>query len=276
MDSSTGFFEFIFSESPKDFRAAYESLNSKPYQIFDILLKEECFMNFFSRMEIYGKNLAYLLSQFPNFEKYDYRSLLSREMIRAFALSFLAETFDDTKSRSAAARIVVSVVKLSDPTALGQLGMRLGALPEILQTLIVEGHIKNLALSHRECFEGLISEPQARDKWVDLILDLCGRCQVHGLWPDVELSKFIRTVPCEFCIFDTFSNRGPNQDPGGESTRPQDCTFRSNMESNVFKYLLGEPLGPWKIILSQQAMEDLEEVNTQGTRSVKLKIFDNF
>ncbi|KAG0641145.1 hypothetical protein HOY80DRAFT_955829 [Tuber brumale] len=268
MDSSTAFFEFVFSESSKNFQAAYESLASKPYQIFDILLKEERFTNFFSRIGVYGNNLANLLSQFPSFQGYDYRTSLLQELIRAFTLSLLAERFDDVKSRDAAARIVVSVVKLSDPTALGQLGTRLGALPGIFQTLIAEGHIKNLALSHKQCFEGLISEPQARDKWVEIITDLCKKCGVHGSRPertsDIELAKFIRTAPCEFCTSDFTFNCGPNRDTEGESTRLRDYAFRSTMDSNVFSYLLGEPLGPWKIILSQEAMENLREANIQG------------
>ncbi|PUU83598.1 hypothetical protein B9Z19DRAFT_821343 [Tuber borchii] len=40
----------------------------------------------------------------------------------------------------------------------------------------------------------------------------------------------------------------------------------------MFKYLLGEPLGPWKIILSQQAMEDLGTENAQSNfESVRRK-----
>ncbi|KAG0641146.1 hypothetical protein HOY80DRAFT_753667 [Tuber brumale] len=267
MDSSTAFFEFIFSESPKNFRAAYESLASNPYQIFDILLKEERFTNFFARIEVYGNNLANLLGQFPSCQKYDYGTLLLQEIIRAFTLSFLTERFD-MKSRGAAARIVVSVVKLSDPTSLGQLGMRLGALPETLQTLVAEGHMKKLALSHKECFEGLISEPRARSKWVEIIMDFCKKCGVHSSGPertsDVGLAKFIRTVPCGSCISDISFNCTANQDPERESMRLWNHASGSNFESDVFSYLLGESLGLWKIIISQKAMEDLREANTQG------------
>ncbi|PUU76957.1 hypothetical protein B9Z19DRAFT_1066218 [Tuber borchii] len=164
MDSRTGFFGFIFSDNPNHFKAAYESLDSRPYQIFDLLLKEGRFTNFFTRIEVYGSNLATLLSQFPRFQQDDYSTLLLREMIRAFTLSLLAERLDDIRSRSAVARIVLSVVKLSDPRGtLGQFGVRLGALPGILRILIAEGHIKELAQTHKRCFEDLISEPQARE-----------------------------------------------------------------------------------------------------------------
>jgi len=275
MDSNTGFFDFIFSNNPRDSKAAYESLSSSPYQIFDLLLKEDLFTNFFSRIEVYGNNLANLLSQFPSFKQDDYSTLLLREITRAFTLSLLAERLDDIRSRSAVAKIVLSVVKLSDPRGtLGQFGVRLGALPGILRILIAEGHIKKLAQTHKGCFEDLISEPQAREKWAEFIMELCKECKEHGSKPSVqELAKFIRTVPCEFCnsnvSFDCVLNDGPE----GEPTRVRGSSLGLNMESNVFKYLLGEPLGLWKIVLSQQAMEDLGTENAQGTCSTKPKFF---
>ena len=278
MDSSTGFFHFIFSDNPKDSKAAYESLDSDPYQIFDLLLKEGHFTNFFSRIEVYGNNLASLLSQFPRFQQDDYSTSLLREMIRAFALSLLAERFDDMRSMSAVARIVLSVVKLSDPRGtLGQFGVRLGALPGILRILIAEGHIKNLAQTHKRCFEDLISEQQAREKWVEFILELCKECREHSRRPRTtsapDLAKFIRTVPCEFCNSNASFNCGLNDGLEEEPTPVWGSSFGLGMESNVFQYLLGEPLGPWKIILSEQAMEELRVENTQGTPSTKPKLF---
>jgi len=274
MDSSTAFFDFIFSDTPKDSKAAYESLSSKPYQIFDLLLKEGLFTNFFSRIEVYGNNLDNMLSQFPSFQQDDYSTSLLREIIRAFTLSLLAERFDNMRAMSAIARIVLSVVKLSDPRTLGQFGVRLGALPGILRILIAEGHIQKLALTHKRCFEDLISEPQAREKWVEFIMELCQECEVHGSKPSSRgLAKFIRTVPCEFCnsnvSFDCVLNDGPE----GEPERVWSSSFGLNMESNVFKYLLGEPLGPWKIILSQQAMEDLGTQKAQSNCSTRPSTF---
>ena len=252
MDSSTGFFDFIFSDNPKDSKAAYELLDSRPYQIFDLLLKEGHFTNFFSRIEVYGNNLATLLIQFPSFEQDGYRASLLREMIRAFALSLLAERFDDVRSMSAVARIVLSVVKLSDPRGtLGQFGVRLGTLPGILRILIAEGHIKKLAQTHKRCFEDLISESQAREKWVEFILELCKECKKHGSRPRTtgapDLAKFIRTVPCELCNSKVSFDRELNDGLEGEPTPVWGSSFELGMESNVFKYLLGEPLGPWKI-----------------------------
>ncbi|PWW77617.1 hypothetical protein C7212DRAFT_362779 [Tuber magnatum] len=230
MDSGTGFWEFIFSESPKDFskspkdfKAAYESLDSAPCQIFDLLLREEYFTNFFSRMEVYGNNLASLFSQFPTFQKDDDGALLLQESIRAFTLSLLAERIDDIKSENVVAGVVVS------------------------------------------CFEGLISEPQAKEKWVGFIMDICKGCGVHRSGPKrtsgVELAKFIRTVPCEFCTANISFDYRLSQ---GEPTRSRDDHFGSSMGSKVFQSLLGEPLGPWKIIISQQAMENLGAENAQG------------
>ncbi|PWW79107.1 hypothetical protein C7212DRAFT_340031 [Tuber magnatum] len=268
MDSSTGFFEFIFSEGLKDPKAAYKSLHSNPYQIFDILLREEHFTNFFSRIEVYGNNLAYLLSQFPNFRKDDYSSLLLQETIRAFTLSLLAERLDDMKSRSAAARIVVSVVKLSHPRALRQFGARLGALPGILRVLVLEGYMRELLLTHKQCFEGLISEPQAGEQWVKFIVDFCKGCEVHKSGPrrinGVELAKFIRTVPCRSCTSSISFDYGLGQGTEVERARPRGNRFVLTAESSVFRSLLGEPLGLWKVILSQHAIENLETASAQG------------
>ncbi|CUS11080.1 unnamed protein product [Tuber aestivum] len=279
MNPSTGFFEFIFSETPRDFKAAYESLDSEPYQIFDLLLKEERFKNFFSRIEVYGNNLGYLLSQFPSLQQYGYSTSLLQEIIKAFTLSLLTEKFDGRKSRSAVARIVISVVNLSDPRTLGQFGVRLGGLPEILRILIAEEHIKKLAQTDQRRFEDLISEPRAQERWVEFITDLCKGCRVHRSGPrrtgGVELAKFIRTVPCEFCTTNFSFNCGPSQNSEGEPTGAHDYSLRPVIESNVFEYLLGEPLGPWKIVLSQQAMEDLGEENAQGNfENVRRKFYE--
>ena len=275
MNSNTGFFDYIFSDNPKDSKAAYDSLDSKPYQIFDLLLKEEHFINFFSRIEVYGNNLASLLSQFPSFEQDDYSTSLLREMIGAFALSLLSERFDDMRSRSAVVRIVLSVVKLSHPRkTLGQFGMRLGALPGILRILIAEGHIKTLAQTRKQYFEDLVSEPQARERWVEFIMDLCKECKKHGSRPRTSgVREFIRTVPCEFCNSNIPLDCRLDDSPKGEPARVQSSSFELNTESNVFKYLLGEPLGPWKIILSQQAMEDLGTEKAQSNCSTILSTF---
>ncbi|CUS07542.1 unnamed protein product, partial [Tuber aestivum] len=278
MDSSTGFFKFIFSDRPKYFKAAYESLDLKPYQIFDLLLSQERFKNFFSRVDVYGNNLANLLSQFPSFEKDNYNGSLLREIIRAFTFSLLAERFDEMRARSTVARIVISVVKLSDPRTLGYFGVRLGALPGILRILIAEGHLKKLALTHKRCFEGLISEPRAGKQWVEVIMDLCKKCELHGSRPKrtghLELGKFIRTIPCEHCP-DISSDGGLSRNSEGKLTRAPGDPFRPGTEPNAFEHLLGEPLGPWKIILSQLAMEDLEEANEQGHfKSVRCKLYE--
>ncbi|PWW77613.1 P-loop containing nucleoside triphosphate hydrolase protein [Tuber magnatum] len=107
-------------------------------------------------------------------------------------------------------------------------------------------------------------------------MDLCKDCEVHKSRPkrmsDVELAKFIRAVPCEFCISNISFNRGPNRESEGKPTGVQRHSFRPSTEPDAFEHLLGEPLGPWKIILSQQAMEDLEEANRHGDlESVRCK-----
>ncbi|RPB01653.1 hypothetical protein L873DRAFT_644412 [Choiromyces venosus 120613-1] len=191
MESSAAFLDLVFSESLGEhtIKKAHELLILRPYQLFDLLLKEERFTNFFARIELYGNNLANLLDQFPRFEEHDYGALLLGEIIRSFTLSLLSERFNDMKSRTAVARIVLSVVKLSDPAALGRFGVRLGALPGILQILFAEG-------------------------------------------------------------------------PG------------SNIESNVFEHLLGDHLGEWKIIMSQQAMEDLaKEKSRDHIENIRRKFY---
>ncbi|RPB01641.1 P-loop containing nucleoside triphosphate hydrolase protein [Choiromyces venosus 120613-1] len=269
MESSTAFLDLVFSESLKKptIKGAYKLFSLKPYQLFDLLLREERFTNFFARIELYGSNLANLLDQFPRFEEYDYRTLLLGEIIRSFTLSLLSERFNDMKSRTAVARIVLSVVKLSDPPALAQFGVRLGALPGILGILFAEGHIKQLALTHKQHFEQLVSEPQAMEQWTEVVMNLCEECEIHGSGPKrnsrVELARSLRTVPCEYCP-DLSLDGTSEQDPEEESSGALDYSLVSNIEPNVFEHLLGDHLGEWKIILSQQAMEDLAQAILQG------------
>ncbi|RPB01643.1 P-loop containing nucleoside triphosphate hydrolase protein [Choiromyces venosus 120613-1] len=271
MDSSAAFLDLVFSESLREhtIKNARESLIPKPYQLFDLLLREERFTNFFSRIELYGNNLANLLGQFPRFEQHDFSTILLDEIIRSFTLSLLSERFNDMKSRTAVARIVLSVIKLSDPATLVHFGVKLGALPEILRILFSEGHIKQLTLTHNKHLEMLVSGPHTMEQWAGVAMDLCKQCDIHRPGTKrnsrVELPRFIRTVPCEHCTLDTSFDDGLKQDLERGSEGLREYSMRSTIELNVFKNLLGEPLGRWKIILSQQAMEDLEEVNDQGS-----------
>ncbi|RPB01665.1 P-loop containing nucleoside triphosphate hydrolase protein [Choiromyces venosus 120613-1] len=280
MESSAAFLDLVFSESLREhsIKKAHELLILRPYQLFDLLLKEERFTNFFARIELYGNNLANLLDQFPRFGEHDYGTLLLGEIIRSFTLSLLSERFNDMKSRTAVARIVLSVVKLSDPTTVVHFGVRLGALPGILAILFAEGHIKQLALTHKQHFEQLISEPRAMEQWAEVIMDLYGGCGIHRWAPSRtsggELTKFIRTIPCGYCP-DLSLDGGPEQDAERESMQVRDHAPRSNIESNVFEHLLGDHLGEWKIILSQQAMLDLAQLNFQDHfKNVRRKFYE--
>ncbi|RPB01636.1 P-loop containing nucleoside triphosphate hydrolase protein [Choiromyces venosus 120613-1] len=198
--------------------------------------------------------------------------MLLGERIRSFTLSLLSERFNDMKSRTAVARIVLSAVKLSDPAALVHFGVKLGALPWILRILFAEGHIKQLSLTHRQHLEQLVSEPRATEQWTEVVMNLCGECEVHRSGPmrasGLELAKFIRTVPCGYCP-KMSPDGGPEQDAERESMRVRDHAPRSNIESNVFEHLLGDHLGEWKIILSQQAMLDLAQLNFQGIHYIR-------
>ncbi|RPB01626.1 hypothetical protein L873DRAFT_637393 [Choiromyces venosus 120613-1] len=278
MDSSTEFLDLVFSENLTEYasKKAYDLFSINPYQLFDLLLKEERFTNFFARIELYGNNLARLLGQFPSFQEYDYANMLLGERIRSFTLSLLSERFNDMKSMTAVARIVLSAVKLSDPAALVHFGVKLGALPWILRILFAEGHIKQLSLTHRQHLEQLVSEPRATEQWTEVVMNLCGECEVHRSGPvragGLELAKFIRTAPCGYCP-KMSPDGAPEQDTERESMRVRDHAPRSNIESNVFEHLLGDHLGEWKIVLSQQAMLDLAQLNFQGIYYIRQGVY---
>ena len=133
--------------------------------------------------------------------------------------------------------------------------MNLGALPGIVRIVMAEGHIKKLAQTHKQYFDDLISEPQGREKWVEFILELRKEYREHRRRPRTtdapELAKFIQIVPCEFCNSNLSFDRGLNDGLEGEPTSVWGSSFGLGMESNVFKYLLEEPLGPRKIIISE-------------------------
>ena len=115
--------------------------------------------------------------------------------------------------------------------------MKLGALPGILRILIAEGHIKKLALTQNECFEDLISEPQARERWAEFIVDLCTECEERELRPSaLELPGFIRTISFEFYNFNVPFDCGLGGGLGGPM-RVRGSSFKLNTESIVFKYL---------------------------------------
>jgi len=112
--------------------------------------------------------------------------------------------------------------------------------PGILRILIAYGHIKKLALTNERCFENLISELQARERWVEFIIDLCKECEEHELRPSaLGLPGFIRAVSFEFCNSNVPFDCGLDDGLEDEPMRVRGSSFKLNRESNVFKYLSG-------------------------------------
>jgi hypothetical protein len=270
--NNSGFVELLFKDSLSVSSArcegAYESLALNPHQIFGLLLDGEPCTRFTSGLAIYGKRLARIFDRFPDsfppepedllhLDKKDFNSGLVEEMLRAFTFLLIARNPTDTQSREALADIVMSVIKLSHPEALKQLGEKLGETPRLLGKLISDGRMGDLSHGQPKTYRGLVSGDGTYPSWRSVIVDLTRGCAIHH--PNAQrgvggsdILKVLRVFPCGTCAL---AEDEPTEDP---VLREYDI-FGTDMRPNTFERLLGDRLGVWKVILSAQAMRDLND-----------------
>lgn len=275
------FVELVFEPgpvTPARSKSAYQSLARNPHQLFALLLKRGVSTEFFSGFEVYGTHLARLLRASPeyfgpaaehpvHFRKDGFDLPLLQETINAFIISLLTEDFPDIASQQSMAKLVMAVIKISIPgRALGLLGARLGEVPVILSRLIADQSIGKWSQDQPASFRSILSVPTALGSWAKTVTDLAKRCDTHstasqsvGGWE--QMRDLVRSFPCNLgCVISS----GPvTENPGPRRRNLNHHRVYSDLRT--FDNLLGEHLGPWKLVLSEQAISNLREFVHDGT-----------
>lgn len=275
------FVDLIFKPNARNLpvyklKLAYQSLAKSPQQLFSLFTDKDSSTTFFSAFEIYGKQLAVLLDDFPKyfgptsehqlpFGKDPLGLRLLEEALGAFIFSLLANDFLDAATQQSMADIAMASIKLSKPGgALGLLGAKLGDFPLILGRLIGHGYISELSRNHPELFSSLTLNDTTLGAWAQIVANRAGQCLLHSeTSKDIRdwkrMQDFLQSFPCKECpaIIDT-----------SEPPLPRQRNVNSHgMNSGIraFDSLLGQHLGPWKIVISRRALRDLKEAAHGGT-----------
>lgn len=276
------FVELIFTEPDQRSSAAYkrkiayQSLAKNPQQLFALFIDKGLSTTFFSAFEKYGNQLATLLSNFTDyfgplskhglhFGKDELSLRMPEEILGAFLFSLLVNDFPDAASQQSAVNIVVAVISLSKPGgALKLLGARLGELPSILNRLIAQGHIAKLSRDQSMSVTNLLSNDMTLGTWAGVIANNhAGQCAQHleksqGVRDSVKMLEFLKSFPCDACP--AILNANDRHSPRDRKINLHGI----NSGIRAFDSLLGQHLGPWKVVISERALRDLRETAHSG------------
>lgn len=260
------------AEHKHKYKLAYQSFAKNPQQLFALFTDKDVSTEFFSTFEIYGKQLAILLDDFPkyfgptsehrlHFGKGDLSSRLLEEIFGAFLFSLLANDFSNAASQQPMADIVMAIIKLSKPGgALGLLGAKLGEIPLILNRLIGHGHIGKLSEDQPASFKSITSNDTTLGAWAGIVANnYAGQyCTTHyensrDIRDWEKMQQFLQSFPCDACP--TISDARETPVPRHRNVNP----YGMNSGIRAFDSLLGQRLGPWKVVVSGRALRDLKE-----------------
>lgn len=274
------FVDLIFEPNARNLsvyklKLAYQSLAKSPQQLFALFTDKYLSTTFFSAFEIYGKQLAVLLDDFPKyfgptsehqlpFGKDPFGLRLLEEALGAFLFSLFANDFLDAATQQSMVGIAMAFINLSKPGgALGLLGAKLGDFPLILGRLIGHGHFSELSRNRSELFSSLTSNDTTLGAWAQIVANRAGQCSLHSeTSQDIRdwkrMQEFLQSFPCKECpaIMDASEPPLPRQ----RNVNPHGM----NSGIRAFDSLLGQHLGPWKVVISGRALRDLKEAVHSG------------
>jgi len=244
---------------------AYKSLAANPQQLFSLFLRRDPGMEFASAFPLYARRLAGLLLKVPeHFHRLgakEKKKLLYEETVGAFIFTLFPWMPDDAASQEAVGDIVMAFAQTLRPERGGMqlLGAELGRTPAMLR-LISSGQLASH--TNKLFFNSLILENW--ESWTTVAGELTAKCGKHEqVTSRKEMIAFIQSFPCDHC-------------PSG-STESKTPLARANIHAHgigystrVFENLLGERLGPWKIVISALAVTSLKENVNEGTYALVL------
>jgi len=259
------FVELIFESSAakSTLEFAYKSLAASPQQLFSLFLRRDPGMEFASAFPLYAKRLSDLLLKVPeHFNQLgakEKEKLLYEETVGAFIFTLLPWMPNDAASQEAVGDIVMAFVQTLRPERGGiqLLGAELGCTPAMLR-LISSGYLASH--TNKPFFDSLVLENW--ESWRAVAGELTVKCGKHQQATSrKEIIAFIQSFPCDQC--------------SSKSTESQTLLRRANAHgigysTRAFENLLGERLGPWKIVVSALAVTSLKENVNEGTYALVL------
>ncbi|KAF8241484.1 P-loop containing nucleoside triphosphate hydrolase protein [Wilcoxina mikolae CBS 423.85] len=179
--------------------------------------------------------------------------LLYEESLAAFLYSLFPLRLPDAKSQESLAAIVMAVITIIPPGGCLQLiGAELSRAPPILTMLILDG---SLGVWSRRKYQSFISLTSNNwTNWEPVVNVLVEQCRGHHRvesWSAMQ--RFLQSFPCELCP-QRFSAKTIENVPQRENPRIIHAGIRA------FENLLGEHLGPWKVVISELALKSLRAV----------------
>jgi len=267
-DTTPGkFVELIFEPASGDtsrHKLGYRSLARNSKQLFTLLLKKDVSTEFFLAFAIYGKRLAILLGDIPKYFA-EYQLLQSakehitlrllEETLGAFLFSLLPSHLPDIPAQKSMAEIVMAVIEVSRPGGLlGLIGAELGERPATLARLILDGLISTWSKKQAASFRSLTLN--CWETWANRMRHNMSLCDYHRGKPNgwEGMKKLLESFPCYSCsVHGTDGTPPPRPKP-----RPIPITMRA------FDNLVGEHLGPWKIVVSAFALKRFREAAANG------------
>jgi len=247
---------------------AYRSLVRNPKQLFTLFLKRDISTEFFAAFDLYGKTLAELLISVPEYcgETLSYPIQIGKdakrfyeENLATFLFSLFPLKFPDAELQESLAAIVFAVITNIPPGGcLELIGAEIALDPSIMTVLIADGR---LGTRLRRSINSLASKNWL--KWVPVATTLAQQCPWHRekyriikSWSEME--RFFQSFPCNSC-----PRRSSARTMDDESRRANSCPIYTGI--NAFdNNLLGEHLGPWKIVISALALKSLRAVACHG------------
>ena len=252
---------------------AYRSLAKHPKQLFDIFLKRETQEKFFATFDQCGTKLATHLGSTPEYFGHPPSSnhtiqLRSdewhqfQETVGAFLFSLfpLTTSDEDDISQEALGAMIMAAIKTIRPEGgrLELLGAGLVRVPHVLTMLIADGRLGKWALRNPQSFSNLALH--CWDDWVPTVTTLAERCLRHsrvfsGVGSFPMLEYYVKSFPCAECPWQS-STGAVNKIPRGTASREMRDDVRA------FENLLGEHLGPWKLVISGEGLKSLRAVSS--------------
>jgi len=266
--ADTRFIDLIFNPdcSHDEYTFAYRSLVRNPKQLFTLFLKRDISTKFFAAFDEHGKTLAELLGSAPEYhgETSDHLSqlrkgvkLIYEESLAGFLFFLFPLQLPDAKSQKSLAAIVMAVITNIPPGGcLELIGAELARAPSILTILIADGHLRSWSRRSYQSFISLTSKSWT--DWAPVVNALAKKCNKHCQaehWS--ALKRFLQTFPCESCPQEPSASIIENV-PRRENSR----TIYTGVRA--FENLLGEHVGPWKVVISALALTSLRTVAHRG------------
>ncbi|KAF8463424.1 hypothetical protein BDZ91DRAFT_305427 [Kalaharituber pfeilii] len=308
----TAFIRYILDKEdyrPIAWHRAYESLRSHPTQLSCLTTNTPEHQKFIHGFDEYAGRLCRFLNRIPQFLGRDSKAFEKMknigDIITEHLISVLiSPSFSHLRNRESLFDLTVSTLEIAHPEHLGRIAALLCDRPAFLGKIISCERSSHFLLPWIRVL--CIQHPNAvtLKSWTEVVASSCMACiGNHGLqttleeWEEIRaaallhtniqvtasiLTKLCSSMPCRLC-FTRFSDSPSQASFVPTATYPATHLSAGQQSASVIGTdvldrqdpLIGDDLGLWKILLSGQALKDLETSKSKGNfESVWAKLED--